>query len=261
MKITKNKDSYLLENDHGSYHFTHAHFEELGESEAIKYAEKEIRKKSESYLDKDIDFKRARDIGFCEYGIKDFCKQLDLDIYKTYKLTHLKSILTTEVLLEYTSECFKLFGKSVLDKFDGPKQFLRDNRTRPVLNFILEYYASERDCHELGIKFALSCIENFEKEFPDDKRPREAIEAKRKFIDGEITEKELRSARSAARSARSAARSAAESAESAAWSAARSAARSAAESAAWSAAWSARSAAWSAVLEYQIEETLKVLIG
>ena len=108
---------------------------------------------------------------------------------------------------------------------------------------------------------ARSVLPNFESVFPDDNRPRKAIETRERWIldPNSVTDIELESVRLAARlaarsaawsarSARSAARSAAESARSAAWSAAesaRSAAWSAAESAAWSAR-SARSAAWSA---------------
>ena len=76
------------------------------------------------------------------------------------------------------------------------------------------------DLRLLGCEYALSTIANFEKEFPEDKRPRLAIEAAQSFAIGEITKEDLESARSAAESARSAAWSAAESAaESAAWSA------------------------------------------
>ena len=81
-----------------------------------------------------------------------------------------------------------------------------------------------------------------------DPRSLAAIKAKRKWMKGKISDKELDAARSAARPvAWSAARSAAwYAAESSAESAARSAAWYAAESAAWSASWSAeRSAAWS----------------
>jgi hypothetical protein len=93
---------------------------------------------------------------------------------------------------------------------------------------------------------ATRSVENFERVFPSDKRPRQAIEAALKWAN-DPTEDNKSAARSAARSAESAARSAAWSAELAAWSAT-SAARSA-TSAAWSAelaAWSAESAAWSA---------------
>jgi len=111
------------------------------------------------------------------------------------------------------------------------------------------------DSVALAIYAAELALENFEKVFPNDLRPRQAIEAAKTWL-AEPTEKNqsaawsaAESARSAARSARSAAGSAAASARSAAESAAasarsaarsaRSAARSAAESAAESAAWSA----------------------
>ena len=104
-------------------------------------------------------------------------------------------------------------------------------------------------------------IDIFEKEFPDDKRPREAIEAAKKCIENPSDENKKEAARAA-----SAAESAAERAYStarAAYNSARaaySAAYSAADSAAWaaraadssadssadSAAWSSGSAAWGA---------------
>ena len=111
------------------------------------------------------------------------------------------------------------------------------------------------------VRFALLCVSRslhyFEEEYPDDKRPRQALEAVEAYVKNP-SPRNRSAARSAARSAESAARSAESAARSAAWSAARSAAWSAAwsaarsaESAAWSAAWSAarsaaRSAAWSA---------------
>ena len=100
---------------------------------------------------------------------------------------------------------------------------------------------SKQEIAQLAIKFASESLSNFEKQFPKDERPRQAIEAASLFMQGKITVEELSAARSAAWSA-------AWSAESAAWSA-ESAARSAARSAAWSArsaARSAESAAWSA---------------
>ena len=82
--------------------------------------------------------------------------------------------------------------------------------------------------------FACDCAEhvlgNFENKYPDDDRPRKAIEVARAFANGTATEEELSAVVSAAYSARSAARSAAYSARSAAYSA-----RSAAYSAAYSA--------------------------
>ena len=105
----------------------------------------------------------------------------------------------------------------------------------------------KKDSVALSIFSAELCLKNFEKLYPDDKRPREAIEAAKKVLEAD-TEENRSAAESAAESAESAARSAAESAESAE-SAAESAARSAesaARSAARSAAWSAESAARSA---------------
>jgi hypothetical protein len=108
---------------------------------------------------------------------------------------------------------------------------------------IVEAYQWDKNASvKLSIFAAELCLKNFEKVFPDDKRPREAIEATKKWL-AEPTQKNQDAAARAAWSAESAARAAAESAawsaESAAWSA---------ESAAWSAAWSARAAraAWSA---------------
>ena len=119
----------------------------------------------------------------------------------------------------------------------------------------------KEDSVSLAIFAAELCIKNFEKSFPDDKRPREAIEAAKEWLKNptETNRSAAESAWSAARSAGSAAESAESAARSATWSAAwsaGSAARSAtwsaesaarsAESAAWSAARSARSAARSA---------------
>ena len=136
-------------------------------------------------------------------------------------------------------------------------QCLESNGWRDTWWLISSTYAQfseqqKTDLRLLGCEYALSVLENFEKEFPEDKRPRQAIEASRAFAKGEITKEDLEAAARSARSAWSAeaaARSAAEAAaEAAAWSAeaaARSAARSA-RSAAWSAEAAARSAAWSA---------------
>ena len=98
------------------------------------------------------------------------------------------------------------------------------------------------DWHDREIRhFAADCAEMvlpiYEKRYPDDDRPRKAIQAARDYADGKIDD-----------AARSAAWDAAWDASwDAAWDAAGSAARSAAWSAAWDAAGSAaRSAAWSA---------------
>ena len=273
MNITKHKDNYLLKNAKGEYHLSIEDYDRLGEEKAIQFATNEIEKKYKAeYLESDIDFKRARKLGFCEYGIKDFCNQLKIDLDGTYSIKELHKKLTKKAFLSYSSECLKLFGKSVFDSFGGPVKFLDENRDRIVLNLTLTHVLSEQDTHRLACLFALDCVDNYEKEYPDDLRVRNAIESKLKWIDGVITDEELDAARSAAWSAAwSAANSAADAAwsaaRSAAWSAANSAADAAADSAARSAAWSAANstadAAWSAAdsaaLEKQINYTLEVL--
>ena len=88
---------------------------------------------------------------------------------------------------------------------------------------------------EISVKYACAsarmCLKNFQKQFPDDKRPEEAIQAAEDYMNKKIDFKELKEKLSAAESAESAV-------ESAEWSA---------KSAARSTAWSARSAAESAL--------------
>jgi hypothetical protein len=94
---------------------------------------------------------------------------------------------------------------------------------------------------------AEQCIENYETSYPDDDRPRQAIEAAKICIENPSAENK-EAAKSAAWSAESAAWSAWSASESArtAWSASESAALSAAESAAETAADTAARSAWSA---------------
>lgn len=93
-----------------------------------------------------------------------------------------------------------------------------------------------------SILCASSCLENFESLCPDDKRPRQAIEAADAFALNPSEENKI--------AARSAARSAADAADDASWSARSGAAR----SAAWPAAWSARSAAARSAFAYSASD-------
>ena len=96
----------------------------------------------------------------------------------------------------------------------------------------------KKDSVALSIFSAELCLNNFEKVYPDDKRPREAIEAAKRWLKEPIEANKL------------AAWSAAESVESVAT-------ESVAESAksAWLAAWSAWSAAWSAAESVESAES------
>ena len=98
--------------------------------------------------------------------------------------------------------------------------------------------------------FACDCAERvlsiFEKEYPDDNRPRKAIETARLFANGEATQKELDAAWDAASDA--------------AWSSA----RSAAWDAAWSASWdAARAGVWAGDAEqkWQLDRLAMYLRG
>jgi hypothetical protein len=127
----------------------------------------------------------------------------------------------------------------------GKHESSKDKEVWETMRITKAYKWQKKDSVALSIYAAELCIDTFEKEYPEDKGPREAIEAAKKWLKNPTKKN-----RSAAESAWSAARSAAASARSAAesaWSAARSA-RSAAESA-WSAAESAWSAAESALIK------------
>jgi hypothetical protein len=153
----------------------------------------------------------------------------------------------------------------------GKSDISDDKECWSEMRLIKVWKWQKKDSVALAIYSAEQYLKNFESKYPNDKRPRKAIQATKKWLKNPTKENESAaesaarsaawSARSAARSARSAARSAESAAWSAAWSAAASAAwsaRSAAASAAWSArsaasaaesaAWSAWSAAWSAAI-------------
>ena len=118
---------------------------------------------------------------------------------------------------------------------------------------VIKFYKwTKKDSVRLSIFSAEQCLKFYEKEYPKDLRPREAIEATKRWLKTG-SKKGLAAAESAARSAAWSA------AESSAWSAAWSAARSArsARSAAWSAA---ESAAWSAARSAAIKEIQKFFI-
>lgn len=99
--------------------------------------------------------------------------------------------------------------------------------------------------HDLACRYAEKVLPIWESKYPDDQRPRNAINAKCKWIRGEIADSELEDARLAARDAGWAAGENAVAAEITAEAAARAAeaaARAAARAAAWAAA--AAAAAW-----------------
>ena len=124
----------------------------------------------------------------------------------------------------------------------GESETENDKECWSEIKIVKVYKWTKKDSVALSIYAAELVIDIYEKQYPNDDRPRKAIEAAKAVLKND-TEANKSAARSAAESARSAAESA-ESAARSAWSA-ESAARSAAWSA-WSAARSAESAAWSA---------------
>ena len=174
-----------------------------------------------------------------------------------------------------TPEQFKGFGPCWLEDAAGRERFasiaaLRAEWTAlDVLNLpdvsaddklwsvLREEFIDAPILHEFACRcaeYALSFVDN------PDPRSIAAIDAKRKWLRGEIKDKELRAARAAARdAARDAARAAA---RAAAWDAAWDAAGAAAWAAAWDAAWdaagaaagaAARDAAWDAAWGHELE--------
>lgn len=118
----------------------------------------------------------------------------------------------------------------------------------------------ERLCHELACDFAEHVLPLWDKHYPNDKRPHEAIAAKRRWLKGEITSEELAVARAASRDA---AWDAKDVAKDVARAAARAASRVTAKDArtvAWDATWAAwgveiaRNADWAAEAERAWQE-------
>jgi len=133
---------------------------------------------------------------------------------------------------------FSYVQGSVLAKVEvkGKHDDQDDKSAYSDMRIVEAYKWTKKDSVALSIFAAEMCLKEFEKLYPDDDRPRKAIDAARAVLAHDTAK------------TRSAARSAAESAWSAAWSA-WSAARSAAESAAWSAWSAAESAAESAAIK------------
>jgi hypothetical protein len=141
-------------------------------------------------------------------------------------------LVKAEEILEWVKEDCQIFEAEPKGKvtYDGSKGVCRSARLLKQLNWN----------DKIARLFACDCAERvlpiFEKNYPDDKRPRVAIETVRRYVNGLSGEEELAAAEAAAGAAR-AARGAAWAAAEAAW-----AARAAAEAA--EVAWAARAAAW-----------------
>ena len=151
------------------------------------------------------------------------------DIYTSYKLCK-----DADACSEELRDGIRKFGgvrkhgantKTHLSKI-LPKIGLDD--TLWILDRAVEGKDAHRILHQFRADCAIRVLKHFERQRPDDSRPRNAISSTRRHAVG----RETAAARDAARDAAGAA----------AWTAARDAARDAARTAAWAAAWAANTA-------------------
>lgn len=236
-EIIKKDDHILIKTDSGEYHYSIDEFNRLGEDAAVKFAIEQIAKKNLFELDEtqiNLDIAHSR-FGFCVYGIKDFCEITGLDINKTYSLDNVHRKLSLEVIKKYPNEIVKLFKGETFKYLGGNLVNLNPDT---IYVFLGEEFIEENDLHELACRFAESVLHIFEEIKPNDKRPRLAIEAKRKWLNKEISDDELTTARYAAGSA----------------------ARAAGYAATWAAAWAAESAAsWAAGYAAEKEKQVEMI--
>ena len=155
-------------------------------------------------------------------------------------------------VLEHFSEGLILWEVEVRgERVDGDDKFATES-----MRLVREIGGiDDKSLRLFACDVAQSVLHIFEEKYPDDLRPRQAIEVSRRFANGDATQEELYAARSAAWSAAGDVAQAA--AGYAAW-----AARDAAGSAAWYARYAARYAAWAAryAAEYAYSQQLIDLI-
>ena len=178
--------------------------------------------------------------------------------------------ITPEDVMEL-EPCFPPYDLKYVEKLFGKRKTLNALNILGINDISIEdrFWVVLRDDmlpDRIFHEFACDCAEHvlhlFEDKYPTDKRPREAIEAKRKWINGEITDEELATARDAAWAA----------ARAAAWAAAWNADRAAARAAVWAtdraaaraAAWAtdraaAGDAAWDAAYEWMLKRLIELI--
>ena len=149
----------------------------------------------------------------------------------------MKTTICAEELgqLEACEEGYGVFYAAHKDAVVSFSEALESNGMDDVL-WLLEAIGDQlseqqtKDLHLLACDYAEGVLHLFEADYPEDKRPRQAIEAKRAWVAGDISGEELEAARAAAWAAAGAELPSA--AGEAAWAAARAAARAAAGAAA-----------------------------
>jgi hypothetical protein len=179
-----------------------------------------------------------------------------LQYQKNIKTQTSKSLImqTTLIKIKEQSPCEEGWIKllSFLNKIEADdeplelKTILESNGTADTIWALRAVEDYDKEIHLMAADFAESVLHIFEEKYPEDNRPRKAINAARDFANGLITAEQLDAAEAAAWDARAAAGDAAEAvraaravwttAGDAAWAAAEAAARAASEAAARDAA-------------------------
>ncbi len=165
--------------------------------------------------------------GNCKWVVGEWKKEANIDICNSGFHASKTSLQALGYVKGEILAVVEVKGKSVIQD---------DKECWSEMRIVHAYKWEKKDSVALSIFAAELCLKNYEKQYPDDKRPREAIEAAKAVLLDDNAK-----TRSAAAESAESAESAAWSAESAAWSAAESASASAS-----AAAWAAESAAWSA---------------
>ena len=115
-----------------------------------------------------------RKIQLCEYGMHASLRPLD-----ALSFVHWKNPIVCRV---------ELSG----DVIQGIDNIVAPERK------VIAWCDADKLLHEFACRVAEDSLVHFEKRYPEDKRPRLAIEAKRLWLQGKISDEELRSARAAA---------------------------------------------------------------
>jgi hypothetical protein len=144
----------------------------------------------------------------------------------------------------------------------GDHQDQGDKSAWREMRILKRWKLTEKQLRQIAIFAAELALPIFEKEHPDDKRPRNAIETAKRYLRGKATLEELAAARAAAMAAAGAAAWAAAraAARAAAMDAAGAAARAAAMDAAWAAAWAAAMDAAGDAITKTIERKIKSML-
>lgn len=183
MKLTIKEEVVVFNNEFGEYHLSIEDFNKLGEEKAIEYATQEIAKKLEgrASLFKVFDFETChKKLGFCEYGIKDFCTLTGLDMRGSYTRKEIIDACTIEAFIKYPHEVLQITGRNLVGKWGGAIAIIDEYKVyEPFLN---EMFFTEIELHELACLFARACLHVYEEAYPNDERPRKAIESKEKVI-------------------------------------------------------------------------------